>query len=174
MDDESLLAAIAQAAEYCTQTICEGGKILFAGNGGSASDSQHIAAELVGRLDQDRKALAAIALTTDTSILTAVGNDYGFDQIFARQMAALGRSGDVFVGISTSGNSANVVNAVQLAQQTGLKTIGLCGASGGALLEQCDVAICVPSDQTQHIQEAHIAIGHILCLLIQQQVLGVG
>lgn len=144
-----------------------GGKLLVCGNGGSAADSQHIAAELVGRFKRERKGLAAIALTTDSSILTSVGNDYGFDHVFARQVEALCRPGDVLVGISTSGNSRNVIAAIEAGRRAGLRSIGLLGGSGGALMGLCDLVLLAPSAETARIQEAHILIGHILCELVE-------
>jgi D-sedoheptulose 7-phosphate isomerase len=144
-----------------------GGKILLCGNGGSASDSQHIAAELVGRFVADRTPLPAIALSTDTSALTAIANDYGYREVFARQVQALGRAGDCLIGISTSGNSDNVLAAVRTAKALGIRTIGLTGRGGGALAQECEIALVVPSDVTARIQEAHIFIGHILCEQIE-------
>ena len=145
------------------------GTIFWCGNGGSASDSQHIAAELVGRFRKDRPALKSIALTTDTSILTSVGNDYGFDQIFSRQLQALGSSGDILVGISTSGNSKNILNAFKAASDLGITSIALTGKDGGTAKEISDHSIIVDSDSTARIQEAHILIGHILCELIEER-----
>jgi D-sedoheptulose 7-phosphate isomerase len=164
---------VAKAAELCGNAIATGGKIIFCGNGGSAADSQHIAAELVGRLVDDRPALAALSLTTDTSALTCVGNDYGYDQVFSRQLAAVGRTGDVLVAISTSGNSGNVMKAVEVAQQLGIKTVGLLGRDGGTMASMVDVPVVVPSPFTARIQEAHIFIGHTLCAMIEKQ-LGYG
>jgi D-sedoheptulose 7-phosphate isomerase len=161
--------AIASAAEILVDALVSGHKILLCGNGGSAADSQHIAAELVGRFQQDRQALPAIALTTDTSILTAVANDYGYEHVFERQVLALGQSGDVLVGISTSGQSRNVLLAMIQAKDLGLKTIALMGEKGG-LKEKSDVAIQIPSSDPARIQEGHIAIGHIWCDLIEKQV----
>ena len=146
---------------------CSGGKLLFFGNGGSAADAQHLAAEFVGRFQIERHALPAIALTTDSSILTAVGNDYGFDQIFARQVQALGRPGDVAIGISTSGNSPNVTGAIKQAAKQDLKTIGLAGKDGGSLAKAVDVSIVVASTNVARVQECHITIGHILCELVE-------
>ena len=158
--------AIFEAALLIMGCLRNGGKVLFFGNGGSAADAQHLAAELVGRFVRERAGLPAIALTTDSSILTAVGNDYGFEQVFARQIQALGRPGDVAVAISTSGNSANVVEGVKEARKRNLKTIGLTGTGGGALAQQADVAITIPSTSTARIQECHIAIGHLFCELV--------
>lgn len=150
------------------RTLQAGGKIMFCGNGGSASDSQHLAAELTGRFINDRRPLAAIALTTDTSALTSIANDYAFEDIFARQVLALGRPGDLLVGISTSGNSKNVIRAVEETKAIGMTSVGLLGRGGGQLRTLCDHAIVVPSDVTARIQESHVLIGHTLCGLIEQ------
>ena len=166
---QPLDAAVGQAAALATRALQSGGKLMFCGNGGSAADSQHLAAELTGRFIQDRRPLAALALSTDTSALTCIANDYSFDEVFARQVQGLGRAGDVLVGISTSGNSRNVIRAVEEAKALGMSVIGLLGRDGGALLELCDVAIVVPSQVTARIQESHILIGHTLCGLIEQQ-----
>src|SRR5205809_79555 len=160
--------AIFEAAGLIIMCLRAGGKLLFFGNGGSAADAQHLAAEFVGRFVLERAGLPAIALTTDSSILTAVGNDYGFDQIFARQVQALGRAGDVAVAISTSGNSSNVLEGVKAAKNERLKTVGLCGRDGGALAKQADVAITIASTSTARIQECHIAVGHLLCELVDE------
>ena len=157
---------IFEAALLITGCLRNGGKVLFFGNGGSAADAQHLAAELVGRFVRERAGLPAIALTTDSSILTAVGNDYGFEQVFARQIQALGRAGDVAVALSTSGNSANVLEGVKEARKRKLKTIGLTGKDGGALAQRADVAVTIPSTSTARIQECHIAIGHLFCELV--------
>jgi D-sedoheptulose 7-phosphate isomerase len=145
------------------------GTIFWCGNGGSASDSQHIAAELVGRFRKDRRALKSIALTTDTSILTSVGNDYGFDKIFSRQLEALGSPGDILVGISTSGNSKNILNAFKSAENLGIRSVALTGKDGGMAKKTSDHSITVNSCSTARIQEAHILIGHILCELIEER-----
>lgn len=166
--DEALLDAVGRAAEACVQALRGGGKILFAGNGGSAADAQHLAAELVGRLGHERPALAALALTADSAVLTALGNDYGFEAIFARQVAAVGRAGDVLVAITTSGRSPNVVAALRTAREHKLLTVALTGEGGSALADACDHLIRLPSRATQTIQEAHIAVGHALCALIEQ------
>lgn len=160
--------AILRAGVLAAQVLRSGGKILFCGNGGSASDSQHLAAELTGRFIKDRKPLAAIALTTDTSALTSIANDYAFEEVFARQVQALGREGDLLVGISTSGNSRNIIRAVEESQALGMHTLGLLGRDGGQLRDLCDHIILAPSDVTARIQEAHILIGHSLCGLIEQ------
>jgi D-sedoheptulose 7-phosphate isomerase len=161
--------AIFEAASVIVDCLRNGRKLLFFGNGGSAADAQHLAAEFVGRFVSERAGLAAISLTTDSSILTAVGNDYGFDRVFARQVQALGRPGDVAVAISTSGNSPNVLEAVREAKKHGLNVIGLSGKDGGALAREARVAITVDSDSTARIQECHIAIGHIFCELVERE-----
>ncbi|MFB3739182.1 MAG: SIS domain-containing protein [Candidatus Velamenicoccus archaeovorus] len=161
---------IAAAAELLVNALLDGGKILLCGNGGSAADSQHLAAELVSTLtlDNPRPAVPAVALTTDTSILTAVGNDYGFADVFARQVEALGRPGDVLLGISTSGNSEDVVRAFQEAAARSMRTIALTGERGGRLAPMADVAIRIPSRETSHIQECHIAVGQLLAFLVEE------
>jgi D-sedoheptulose 7-phosphate isomerase len=159
---------IVEAAFVISQCLQAGGKLLFFGNGGSAADAQHLAAEFVGRFVRERDGLAAIALTTDSSILTAVGNDYGFDQIFARQIQALARPGDAAVAISTSGNSPNILEGVRAARKANAKTIGLSGRDGGALAKEVDLAITVASSNTARIQECHIGIGHLLCELTDE------
>ncbi len=161
------------AAEAATEAVRNGNRILFCGNGGSAADAQHLAAELVGRLVRDRRALPGLALSTDSSALTCIGNDFGFDEVFARQVEGLGRSGDVLVAISTSGNSPNVIRAVEVAKPRGITTIGLLGRNGGRLAPMVDLPIVVPAEETARIQEAHIFLGHVLCALIEQG-LGVG
>jgi D-sedoheptulose 7-phosphate isomerase len=160
--------AIVEAATLVAGCLRSGGKILFCGNGGSAADAQHLAAEFVGRFILDRQALPAIALTTDSSILTAVGNDYGFEQVFSRQIQALGRPGDVTIGISTSGQSPNVIAAMREARKKGLKSIGLAGKDGGALAKCVDIPIIIPSQNTARIQECHITVGHLICELVEK------
>jgi D-sedoheptulose 7-phosphate isomerase len=154
------------AAEVCIECLKTKKKILIFGNGGSASDAQHLAAEIVGRYKTNRKGLAAISLATDTSILTAISNDFGYDNVFSRQIEALANKGDVLIGLSTSGNSKNVINGIKLADQLGCKTIGFSGNSGGELSSLCDVNILIPSTVTARIQEMHIVIGHVICQLI--------
>ena len=161
--------AVQQAGRLAGQTLAKGGKVLFCGNGGSAADSQHLAAELTGRFIHDRRPLAAIALSTDSSALTCIANDYSFDEVFARQVAGLGRAGDLLIGISTSGNSRNVIRAVEEAQRLGMATVGLLGRDGGQLRSLCQHSITVPSQVTARIQECHILIGHTLCGLIEQE-----
>jgi len=160
--------AIFEAAGLIIMCLRAGGKLLFFGNGGSAADAQHLAAEFVGRFVRERAGLPAIALTTDSSILTAIGNDYGFDQIFARQVQALGRPGDVAIAISTSGNSPNIIEGVKAARKGYLKTIGLSGKDGGLLAAEADVVITIASTSTARIQECHITIGHLLCELTEE------
>lgn len=160
--------AIRLCAQEMFQALTKGQKILLCGNGGSAADAQHIAAELVGRFESERRALPAIALTTDTSALTAVSNDYGFENVFSRQVTALARPGDVLVGISTSGNSPNILSAVMTARGIGCRIVGLTGSSGKRLASLCDAAVLVPSTRTSRIQEAHIAIGHIWCEMVDK------
>jgi D-sedoheptulose 7-phosphate isomerase len=164
----ALAPAVEQAAGMAAASLSQGGKVMLCGNGGSAADSQHLAAELTGRFVRDRRPLAAVALSTDTSALTCIGNDYGFDEVFARQVTGLGRKGDCLLAISTSGNSRNVVRAVEAARAAGIGVIGLLGRDGGVLRGLCDVAIVVPSTTTARIQEAHIFIGHTLCALVEE------
>jgi D-sedoheptulose 7-phosphate isomerase len=163
------VANIEKAAKAIIDSLKRGGKLLIFGNGGSASDSQHMAAELVGRFKKERKALAAISLTTNTSNLTAIANDYGYDAVFSRQVEALGKPDDVALGISTSGNSKNVLDAVRKAKPMGLKTIGLLGCDGGKIKNECDISIVVGSKDTPRVQESHITIIHILCELIESE-----
>ncbi|MDD6814279.1 MAG: D-sedoheptulose 7-phosphate isomerase [Akkermansia muciniphila] len=159
---------LANIAKLCLDSMRAGGKVMFCGNGGSAADAQHLAAELVGRYKLNRPAYAALALTTDTSILTAVGNDFGYDTVFERQVQGLGRAGDVLIGISTSGNSKNVLLAMQAARAMGIHTVAFTGCGGGAMAQQADLSLRVPSDVTNHIQEMHIACGHLLCGLVEK------
>ena len=156
------------ASKLVVETLKSGNKILLFGNGGSAADAQHIAAELTGRYKTERRGLAGIALTTDTSALTAIGNDYGYDRIFDRQVEALANKGDLLLGISTSGNSQNVINALKLGQELGCKTLGFSGRNGGKMNEVCDINLIVPSDNTPRIQEMHILFGHTICQIIDE------
>ena len=165
--DEQLGDLVVTVASVLSQALRDGGVIYWCGNGGSASDSQHLAAELVGRFRKDRRPLGSVALSSDTSVLTCVANDFGYEKIFSRQIESLGRRGDVLVAISTSGNSMNVVEAVKSARQAEIATIGLLGGSGGMLRELVDYPMLVPSTFTARIQESHILIGHILCDLIE-------
>jgi D-sedoheptulose 7-phosphate isomerase len=161
------------ASDACADAIRTGNKLLFCGSGGSAADAQHLAAELIGRLVRDRRALAGIALSTDTSALTCIANDFGYEEVFARQIEGLGRNGDVLVAISTSGNSPNVIRAVEVARPMGITTIGLLGRTGGQLGSMVDMPLIVAAEETARIQEAHIFLGHVMCVLIEHA-LGVG
>ena len=167
---EQLSTQIAKAADLIIEGYKQGNKLLLCGNGGSAADAQHIAAELVGRFKKERRGLAAIALTTDTSIMTAVANDYWYDLLFARQVEALGEKGDILIGISTSGNSVNIIRAVETAKFKGLKTIGFLGSDGGKLKDLVELPLVVPSQDSDRAQEVHILIGHIICNLIDLKV----
>jgi len=169
--DEALLASIVKVSEVVVKAFQNGRKVMLAGNGGSAADSQHIAAEFVSRFEFDRPGLPSIALTTDTSMLTAIGNDYGYEKVFERQIQANGVAGDVFIGISTSGNSKNVVKAVAACKAKGITTVALCGA-GGVLKDLCDYALPVPSTHTPRIQENHILIGHAICAMVEEAIWG--
>ena len=164
-----LPSKLEQCAVYVKQALAEGHKVLFCGNGGSAADSQHLTAEFVGRFQKDRKGLPAIALTVDTSILTAVANDYGYDTVFARQVQALGEQGDVLVGISTSGNSKNVLLAIEEAKAMGITCIGMTAEGGGKMADACDICLAVPTKVTARAQEIHILVGHILCELVDHE-----
>jgi D-sedoheptulose 7-phosphate isomerase len=166
--DSELHALLVDAAQETAKSLKAGHKLMVAGNGGSAADAQHLVAEFVSRLVKDRPALRAVALTTDSSILTAVGNDYGYECTFARQIEALGQPGDIFLAISTSGNSPNILRALELAHSAGIVTVGLTGARGGQMVELCDFCLRMPSDLTMKIQEAHLALEHIFCLLVEQ------
>lgn len=165
--DSSLKKSILRIADIMSQNMKRGGKVLVCGNGGSAADAQHFAAEMVGRLQRNRRALPVLALTTDTSILTALANDFSFETVFKRQVEALGNPGDILLAISTSGNSKNLIYAVDAAKEKGMVTIGLLGKGGGELAKRTDEALIVPHDHTQQIQEAHRVIIHILCALIE-------
>jgi D-sedoheptulose 7-phosphate isomerase len=165
---ESISDSLETAANLCINSLKNGGKILIFGNGGSAADAQHIAAELVGRYKTERIGLPAMALTTDTSALTAIGNDYGYDRIFNRQVEALANKGDVIIGISTGGSSGNVISGLKLAKELGCKTVGFSGRGGGDMNTLCDINLVVPAEDTARIQEMHIVIGHTICHLIDQ------
>jgi D-sedoheptulose 7-phosphate isomerase len=166
---EELLPLIQEAGELATNTFKNGGKVLICGNGGSAADSQHIAAELSGRFKKERIALAGIALTTDTSALTAIGNDYGYEFVFSRQVEALAKEGDLFIGISTSGNSLNVIKAIESAKKIGCKVITLTGKTGGKMKNLGDINLVMPSNDTPRIQEMHIMVGHMICAIIDEE-----
>jgi D-sedoheptulose 7-phosphate isomerase len=165
----ALHATLVASARMTAEALKSGHKLMVAGNGGSAADAQHLAAEFVSRLVGDRPAMRAVALTTDSSILTAVGNDYGFERLFSRQIEALGRPGDVFFAISTSGNSPNILRALELCRTMGIATIGLTGRTGGKMPPLCDHCLCVPSDVTMYIQQAHLALEHLFCMLVERQ-----
>jgi D-sedoheptulose 7-phosphate isomerase len=167
LDDPEQMSTLVEVAKLCVETYKRGNKILIAGNGGSAADAQHFAGELVSRFNFDRPPLSAIALTTDTSILTAIGNDYGFDDIFARQLLAHGNVNDLFIAITTSGNSKNIIKAVSLAKEGAIKSIALTGNTGGDVARHADISIIVQSNSTPIIQECHIMIEHILCMIIE-------
>ena len=174
LENPDLMQTIADVSEACVNVYRNGKKTLLAGNGGSAADAQHIAAELVGRYGFDRPSIPSIALTTDTSNLTAIGNDYGYDQVFSRQMEGMGSEGDLFIGISTSGNSTNIVNAINAAKAKGVTTVALVGRDGGEMAKIADYAIIVPSKATPRIQESHILIGHMICDVIEKELFGEG
>ena len=173
-EDDNLLEEIKKLSQLCIKIYRNGNKTILAGNGGSAADAQHIAAELVGRYGFDRDSLPSLALTTDTSNLTAIGNDYGFDKIYSRQLDGMGQSGDVFIGISTSGNSQNLINAFKIAKKKNIISVALVGKDGGAMAELADIVLIVPSNSTPRIQESHILIGHILCDIIEKELFANG
>jgi len=174
LDNQELMDLIQEVASKCVKVYKNGNKTLIAGNGGSAADAQHIAGEFVSRFYFDRPGLASIALTTDTSIMTAIGNDYGYEKLFSRQLQANGIKGDMFIGISTSGNSANVIEALKECKEKGIITVGLTGEKGGKMAEMCDFCIKVPSNETPRVQEAHILIGHIVCAVVEEAIFGKG
>lgn len=174
-ENDELLEKITQVAKLCVAIYKNSSnKTILAGNGGSAADAQHIAAELVGRYGFDRPSLPSLALTTDTSNLTAIGNDYGYDKVFSRQLEGMGMKGDIFIGISTSGNSQNIINAFEVAKKKGITTVALVGRDGGEMAKRADYAIVVPSNSTPRIQESHILIGHIICDIIEKEVFAEG
>jgi D-sedoheptulose 7-phosphate isomerase len=168
LGSKDIVPAIAKVSHILIDAFDQGNKVLLFGNGGSAADAQHIAAEFVGRFAFERPALPALALSVNTSCVTAIGNDYGFDQVFSRQIEALGRPGDIAFGLSTSGNSQNVLNGLETAQKIGLQTIGLTGQTGGRLKSAVDLCICAPSDETPRIQECHILVGHVIAELVEE------
>jgi D-sedoheptulose 7-phosphate isomerase len=172
LNDSELIDLIANAAHVITNAYKAGNKTMLAGNGGSAADAQHIAGEFVSRFYFDRPGIPSIALSTDTSILTAIGNDYGYEKLFERQVQAQGVSGDIFIGISTSGNSPNILKALQECKNKGIFSVGLTGRTGGQMNELCDICIKVPSKETPRIQECHILIGHILCCIVEEELFG--
>lgn len=166
---QAAVGDITRVVKLCTTALRDGHKIIFCGNGGSAAQSQHLAAELVGRYKLDRPAMNSLSLTVDTSNLTAIGNDYGYDVIFARQLEGVGQRGDVLIGLSTSGNSRNVLLAFEKARQMGIHTVALVGRQGGQMQQQAELSLAVPADTSAHIQEMHIAIGHLICDLIEKE-----
>ncbi len=172
--NNELIDLIKEVSLKCVEVYKNGNKTLIAGNGGSAADAQHIAGEFVSKFYFDRPGLASIALTTNTSIMTAIGNDYGYEKLFSRQVQANGVKGDMFIGISTSGNSANVIEALKECKEKGIITVGLTGEKGGKMAEICDYCIKVPSNETPRIQEAHILIGHIICAVVEEAIFGKG
>lgn len=174
LESNELTSLIKEVSELAANVYKKGNKTLLAGNGGSAADAQHLAGEFVSRFYFDRPGLPSIALTTDTSILTAIGNDYGYEELFARQVQANGVSGDLFIGLSTSGNSKNIIKALQACKEKGIITVGLTGQHGGAMSELCDYCIRVPSNDTPRIQESHILIGHIICAVVEKAIFGKG
>lgn len=174
LDSNETKQLIQEVSNEIIKAYKNGNKTLIAGNGGSAADAQHIAGEFVSRFYFDRPGLASIALTTDTSILTAIGNDYGYEKLFSRQLQANGIKGDIFIGISTSGNSKNVVEALKYAKENGIITVGLTGQKGGLMKELCDYCICMPSNETPRVQEGHILVGHIICAVVEEAIFGKG
>jgi len=170
LSDAQLTGLIDEVASVVVAAYKSGNKTMLAGNGGSAADAQHIAGEFVSRFYFDRPGLASIALTTDTSVLTAIGNDYGYEKLFSRQVQAQGKPGDIFIGISTSGNSPNVIKALETCKEMGIISIGLTGEKGGAMADLCDYCIKVPSNETPRIQEVHILIGHIICCIVEEEI----
>lgn len=174
LNSQELMDLVQEVALRCVEIYKIGNKTLIAGNGGSAADAQHIAGEFVSRFYFDRPGLASMALTTDTSIMTAIGNDYGYEKLFSRQVQANGVQGDMFIGISTSGNSANVIEALKECKNKGIITVGLTGEKGGKMAEMCDFCIKVPSNETPRVQEAHILIGHTICAVVEEAIFGKG
>jgi len=173
-ENEDLINKIEDVAKKCVALYRTDKKTILAGNGGSAADAQHIAAELVGRYGFDRPSIPSLALTTDTSNLTAIGNDYGYDQVFSRQLEGMGQEGDIFIGISTSGNSVNIIKAFESAKKKGIMTVALTGRDGGEMAKSADIALVIPSNSTPRIQESHILIGHIICDIIEQEIFADG
>lgn len=174
LENQKFLDTLESVAKACVSLYKSKKKTILAGNGGSAADAQHIAAELVGRYGFDRPSIPSLALTTDTSNLTAIGNDYGYDAVFSRQLEGMGQEGDLFIGISTSGNSKNVINAFHSAKKMGITTVALVGRDGGEMARLADHAIIIPSNETPRIQESHILVGHIICDIIEKELFGEG
>jgi D-sedoheptulose 7-phosphate isomerase len=171
-EDRELIASITAIVDTVTHAFRAGGKVLIAGNGGSAADAQHIAGEFLSRLNFDRNPLPAVALTTDTSVLTAIGNDYGFDRVFERQVRGLGRPGDVFIAISTSGRSPNIIAALKAAREMEVTTVGFTGSGMRDMAAFCDLCLCAPSDETPQIQQVHIVAAHVICGLVESELFG--
>jgi D-sedoheptulose 7-phosphate isomerase len=172
--NDEFLTLVAEVARVIVESLRKSGTVFFFGNGGSAGDAQHLAAELAGRYLRERQGLAGLALTTNTSCLTAIANDYGYDSVFARQLQAMGSAGDIAIGISTSGNSANVLRAVETAREKGMITVGMTGTDGGKLKSLVDYCLCVTADHTARIQEAHILVGHIVCEIVEEELFDEG
>lgn len=172
--NEAFLTLVGEVARAIVESLSKGGTVFFFGNGGSAGDAQHLAAELAGRYLRERQGLAGLALTTNTSCLTAIANDYGYDSVFARQLQAMGSAGDIAIGISTSGNSANVLRAAEAARRKGMITVGMTGTDGGKLKSLVDYCLCVTADHTARIQEAHILVGHIVCEIVEEEMFDEG
>ena len=172
LQNEEIIQLILDVSKETIDAYKAGNKTILAGNGGRAADAQHIAGEFVSRFYFDRPGLPSLALSTDTSVITAIGNDYGYEKVFARQIQANGKSGDIFIAISTSGNSANILEALKESKKNGIITVGLTGQSGGLMKELCDYCICVPSEETPRIQEAHILIEHIICSIVEEEIFG--
>lgn len=172
LDNKELLGLVQKSADFMIESYRKNGRVFFAGNGGSAADAQHLSAELVSRFYLERRGLASEALNTNTSVLTAIGNDYGFDRVFARQIEANGREGDVFVGLSTSGNSKNILAAIEACRVKKIKVIGFTGESGGKMDDCCDIIIKIPAKDTPRIQESHIMLGHIICEIVEKELFG--
>lgn len=170
LNDPYLLGTIRDVADTCQEAFCQGNKVLFCGNGGSAADAQHLAAEFSGRFYYDRQPLPSEALHVNTSYLTAVANDYSFDEVYARMLKGIGHSGDILIALSTSGNSKNILRALEVARELGIITVGMTGETGGEMREWCDYLINVPSKDTPRIQECHIMVGHILCELVESAI----
>ncbi len=174
LNDTELMNLIKEVSFKIVEAYKNGNKTLIAGNGGSAADAQHIAGEFVSKFYFDRPGLASLALTTDTSIITAIGNDYGYEKLFSRQVQANGVKGDIFIGISTSGNSANIIEALKECKEKGIISVGFTGENGGKMAEMCDYCIKVPSNETPRVQEVHILIGHIICAVVEEAIFGKG
>lgn len=168
LNDAALMEGLVDAARRCAHACQEGNKVLFTGNGGSAADAQHMAGEFVSRFNYDRPGLTAFALTVDSSVMTAIGNDYGYERLFERQIQACAKPGDVLIALSTSGNSPNILHGLRRASEMGVTTVGFTGASGGRMADLCDICLCAPSLSTPRIQECHITLGHVLCGLVEQ------